>query len=42
MRRGYKNVKFLKTLQVVDSIAGFGRGPGGLGADYGFHWYAGV
>ena len=39
---GYKNVKFLKTLQVVDSIAGFGRGRGGLSADYGFHWYAGV
>ena len=39
---GYKNVKFLQTIQVVDSIAGFGRGRGGLSADYGFHWYAGV
>ena len=33
---GYKNVKFLKTLQVVDSIAGFGRGhAAGISADYG-------
>ncbi len=39
---GYKNVKFLKTIEVVDSVAGYGRGAGGISADYGFHWFAGV
>ena len=39
---GYKNVKFLRSLEVVDSLAGFGKGAGGVSADYGFHWFAGV
>ena len=39
---GYKNPKFLKSIQVVDSIAGFGRGTGGINSDIGFHWFAGV
>ena len=39
---GYKNVKFLRSLEVVDSLAGFGQGAGGISADYGFHWFAGV
>ena len=39
---GYKNLKFLKSIQVVDSIAGFGRGTGGVNSDFGFHWYGGV
>lgn len=39
---GYKNVKFLKSIQVVDSIVGFGKGHGGISSDYGFHWFAGV
>ena len=39
---GYKNVKFLRSLEVVDSLAGFGKGAGGISADYGFHWFAGV
>ena len=39
---GYKNLKFLKSIQVVDSIAAFGRGTGGLNSDFGFHWYGGV
>ena len=39
---GYKNLKFLKSIQVVDSIAGFGRGTGGINSDIGFHWFAGV
>ncbi len=39
---GYKNVKFLTSVQVVASLAGFGRGTGGLSSDYGFHWFAGV
>ena len=39
---GYKNVKFLKSIQVVDSIVGFGKGHGSISSDYGFHWFAGV
>lgn len=39
---GYKNIKFLKSIDVVDSLAGLGRGTGGLSSDYGFHWYGGV
>lgn len=39
---GYKNVKFLKSVQVVDSVVSFGKGAGGISSDYGFHWFAGV
>ena len=39
---GYKNLKFLKSIQVVDSMAGFGKGTGGINSDWGFHWFAGV
>jgi hypothetical protein len=39
---GYKNLKFLRSIQVVDSVAGFGRGTGGTNSDFGFHWFAGV
>jgi DMSO/TMAO reductase YedYZ molybdopterin-dependent catalytic subunit len=39
---GYKNVKFVRSIQVVDSVAAFGRGTGGTNSDFGFHWFAGV
>ena len=39
---GYKQLKFLQSIQVVDSMAGFGRGTGGINSDFGFHWFAGV
>jgi DMSO/TMAO reductase YedYZ molybdopterin-dependent catalytic subunit len=39
---GYKNLKFLRSIQVVDSLAGFGKGTGGINSDVGFHWFAGV
>ncbi len=39
---GYKNLKFLRSIQVVDSVASFGRGTGGINSDVGFHWFAGV
>lgn len=39
---GYKQLKFIKSIQVVDSMAGFGRGTGGLNSDFNFHWYAGA
>ncbi len=39
---GYKQLKFIKSIQVVDSVEGFGRGTGGINSDFGFHWYAGA
>jgi DMSO/TMAO reductase YedYZ molybdopterin-dependent catalytic subunit len=39
---GYKNLKFLKSIRVVDSMAGIGKGTGGTNSDIGFHWFAGV
>ena len=39
---GYKNLKFLRSIQVVDSMASFGKGTGGTNSDFGFHWFAGV
>jgi len=39
---GYKNLKFVRSIQVVDTMAGFGKGTGGINSDFGFHWFAGV
>ena len=39
---GYKNLKFVKSIRVVDSMAGIGKGTGGINSDIGFHWFAGV
>jgi len=39
---GYKQLKFVRSIQVVDSMAGFGKGTGGVNSDFGFHWFAGV
>jgi DMSO/TMAO reductase YedYZ molybdopterin-dependent catalytic subunit len=39
---GYKNLKFLRSIQVVDSVTSFGKGTGGTNSDFGFHWFAGV
>ena len=39
---GYKSVKFLTSIQVVDSVTSFRKGSGGISSDYGFHWFAGV
>jgi DMSO/TMAO reductase YedYZ molybdopterin-dependent catalytic subunit len=39
---GYKNLKFVKSIRVVDSMAGIGKGTGGINSDNGFHWFAGV
>jgi DMSO/TMAO reductase YedYZ molybdopterin-dependent catalytic subunit len=39
---GYKNLKFVKSIRVVDSMAGIGKGSGGINSDIGFHWFAGV
>ena len=39
---GYKNLKFVRSIQAVDSMATFGKGTGGINSDFGFHWFAGV
>ena len=32
----------LKSIRVVDSMSGIGKGTGGINSDIGFHWFAGV
>jgi DMSO/TMAO reductase YedYZ molybdopterin-dependent catalytic subunit len=39
---GYKSVKYLGRMIVTDSIAGFGKGLGGISAEYGYSWWAGI
>lgn len=39
---GYKQLKFIKSIQVVSSMEDFGRGTGGTNSDFNFHWYAGA
>lgn len=39
---GYKNLKFVKSINVVASVEEFGDGTGGINSDFGFHWYAGA
>ena len=39
---GYKNLKFVKSVRVVDSFAGIGKGTGGINSDNNWHWYGGV
>lgn len=38
---GYKNLKHLSSIELVDSLAGIGAGRGGLFEEYGYQWYAG-
>jgi DMSO/TMAO reductase YedYZ molybdopterin-dependent catalytic subunit len=39
---GYKQPKYLHTIEVVDGYAGFGRGKGGYWEDLGYDWYGGI
>ncbi len=39
---GYKQLKFVKSIKAVASVAEVGKGNGGINADFGFHWYAGA
>ena len=39
---GYKNVKFITRMTVTDSLKRFGKGLGGMNAEYGYAWYAGI
>jgi DMSO/TMAO reductase YedYZ molybdopterin-dependent catalytic subunit len=38
---GYKNIKHIERISVIDSLAHEGAGRGGLFQEYGFQWYAG-
>jgi DMSO/TMAO reductase YedYZ molybdopterin-dependent catalytic subunit len=39
---GYKHAKYLTGIELVDSLAGIGRGKGGYWEDRGYQWYAGI
>jgi DMSO/TMAO reductase YedYZ molybdopterin-dependent catalytic subunit len=39
---GYKSVKYLSRVVVTDSLAQFGKGVGGINAEYGYSWWAGI
>jgi DMSO/TMAO reductase YedYZ molybdopterin-dependent catalytic subunit len=39
---GYKSVKFLTRLTLVDSVKGVGQGMGSSAAEYGYSWFNGI
>ena len=39
---GYKQLKFVQSIEAVATVKEVGRGNGGINADWGFHWYAGA
>ena len=39
---GYKQPKYVHTIEVVDGYAGFGGGKGGYWEDRGYDWYGGI
>jgi len=39
---GYKSVKYLSRVIVTDSLEHFGKGVGGINAEYGYSWWAGI
>ncbi|MCC6657911.1 MAG: molybdopterin-dependent oxidoreductase [Rhodocyclaceae bacterium] len=39
---GYKQPKYVHTLELVESFARFGRGQGGYWPDHGYDWYGGI
>ncbi len=39
---GYKNLKFLKSINVVSSVSDIRGGTGGINSDNDWHWYAGA
>jgi DMSO/TMAO reductase YedYZ molybdopterin-dependent catalytic subunit len=39
---GYKQPKYVHTIELVDSFARFGRGKGGYWEDHGYDWYGGI
>jgi DMSO/TMAO reductase YedYZ molybdopterin-dependent catalytic subunit len=39
---GYKNVKYITSLTVTDSLKSFGKGLGSSSPEGGYSWYAGI
>ena len=39
---GYKNTKYIHSIELLDSYAGLGDGKGGYWEDQGYEWYAGI
>ena len=39
---GYKNLKFIRQITVVDRLDNVGKGKGSLAAEFGYSWYAGI
>ena len=39
---GYKQPKYVHTIEAVSSFAGIARGKGGYWEDRGYDWYAGI
>ena len=39
---GYKNTKYIKSIELVASFADIGAGKGGYWEDQGYEWYAGI
>jgi len=39
---GYKHAKYVRRIEVVDSLQAIGRGRGGFWEDRGYEWYAGI
>lgn len=39
---GYKNTKYIKSIELVSSFADIGGGKGGYWEDQGYEWYAGI
>jgi len=39
---GYKQAKYVHTLELVDSFARYGQGQGGYWEDHGYDWYGGI
>lgn len=39
---GYKQAKYIERIELVQSLAGIGRGKGGYWEDQGYEWYAGI
>jgi DMSO/TMAO reductase YedYZ molybdopterin-dependent catalytic subunit len=39
---GYKQAKFVHTIELVDGFSQFGKGHGGYWEDHGYEWYGGI
>lgn len=39
---GYKHAKYIRSIELVESLAGIGGGKGGYWEDQGYEWYAGI